>query len=144
MDKVVTARDYTTLNVSRLDDGVALFALHPTVLERIMKRNIDIMKESISLIDDLVQQNSERCSWTKAVGGGTAFVKILNREGKPVDDVAFCAQLVEDEGISIIPGNHCFSEPGAKGFQGYVRINLGEPQRLRGCLKTIESFIRRY
>jgi aspartate/methionine/tyrosine aminotransferase len=144
MEAVATARDYTTLNVSRLDDGVALFALDPKVLPRIMQRNIGIMKESISLIQDIVGRNPERLSWTRPAGGGTAFIKVRHADGTLVDDVEFSTKLLEEQGIAVIPGHHCFSEPGVGGFEGYIRINLGESQRLRDCQEVLESFVRRY
>lgn len=141
MARVVTARDYTTLNVSLLDDNVGLFALNQRVLPRLLERNLSLFNESLSLIDGLVQRNPQRISWTRPSGGGTAFVKILNTDGTLVDDANLCARLTEEKGVSVIPGDYCFSEPGARGFNGYIRINLGEPQRLRNCLDTIEQFI---
>ncbi|KAH7316859.1 pyridoxal phosphate-dependent transferase [Stachybotrys elegans] len=143
MKKFVTVKDYA-INISRLDDGVATFALQDTVRTRILARNIALMKESISLVDGLVQRTGSQCSWTPAAGAGTAFVKILSKDGTPVDDVDFCERLVEREGISVIPGDHCFSEPAPGEFKGYVRINLGEPQRLRASLDALEAFIRQY
>ena len=142
IERITTARDYTTISVSQLDDGVAAFALSPEVLPKLLERNLAICKSSIALLDDFVARNSDRCTWIRPNGAGTAFIRFLNPDGTPVDDAAFAARLVERTGISVVPGGHCFSEDGASDFKGYIRLTLGEDKRLQTGLERLESFIR--
>ena len=144
MQKIVTARDYTTLSVSQLDDSVASFALRKEVLPVLMQRNLSLCQESIFMIDEFVQRNSQRCRWIKPSGAGTAFVQILERDGTPVDDAVFSARLADEEGICVIPGGHCFQDDGTDDFRGYIRLTLGEPQRLREALPALETFLTKY
>lgn len=141
LERVVTARDYTTISVSRLDDGVAAYALSPGVLPRLLERNLAICKASIALLDGFVTKNADRCTWVKPRGAGTAFIRFLGQDGGPVDDAAFVARIVEKIGVSFVPGGHCFSDEGAGDFKGYVRIAIGDDKILRGGLERLQGFI---
>lgn len=142
MRKFATTRDYTTISVSQLDDSVAAFALDPAVLPNLMKRNLALCEDSVSQIEEFVERNAGRCRWVKSSGAGTAFVQILGRDGKPVDDAAFSKKLSDDESVCVIPGGHCFGEGGGDDFKGYVRITLGDPELLREGLPLLERFIQ--
>lgn len=137
--RILAARDYTTTTVSRLDDSLAAFALSPHVLPTLMERNLATFREGIKLVDDFVKRNS-RCRWTKPAGGGTACVRILDYDGKPVDDVAFCAKLAEEEGLCAIPCSWCFGEDGTDDFLGFCRFPL-DPHVLRKGLPLLQRFL---
>lgn len=138
--KILTARDYTTTTVSRLDDAVAAFTLGPNVLPNILKQNLEYCQEGIKLIDAFVQRNP-RCSWSKPKGGGTAFVRIHDEQGQPVDDASFCATLAEEEGLCVIPAGWCFRDDGTNDFKGYCRFPLGNPAALRQGLPILERYL---
>ena len=142
IERITTARDYTTISVSQLDEGVAAFALSPEVLPRLLERNLAICKSSIALLDDFVTRNSDRCTWIRPNGAGTAFIRFLTPDGLPVDDAAFAARLAERAGISSVPGGQCFSEEGAGDFKGYIRLTLGEDKKLQTGLERLQVFIR--
>lgn len=137
MHKVSKARDYTTISVSQLDDSVAAFALDPAVLPNLMKRNLALCKESIAILDGFVKRNAKQCRWVTPRGAGTAFVQILDRDRKPVDDMEFGKRLSDEESVCVIPGA-CFSEGSSDDFKGYVRITLGDPNLLRESLPLLE------
>ena len=139
----MTLRDYTTISVSMLDQGVAAFALSKEVLPKVLERNIALCKQTISIVDDFVSRNSQRCSWVKPHGAGVAFIKLFNLKGEPLDDKAFSTRLAEEEGISSVPGELCFSTEDRGDFKGYVRLTLGEPERLRKHLHTIEAVLHK-
>jgi aspartate/methionine/tyrosine aminotransferase len=141
LQRVVTARDNTTISVSRLDDGVAAFALSPSVLPMLLKRNLAICKASITLIDEFITRNSGRCTWVKPSGGGTAFICFFGPDGAPVDDASFVARIGERTGVSFIPGGHSFSDDGADDFKGYVRMSIGDDKILRAGLERLQNFI---
>lgn len=141
--KLNIMRDYTTISVSRLDDSVAAFALDQAVLPNLMKRNLALCKDSISLLDDFVERNPNVCRWVKPGGAGTAFIQMLGQDGEPVDDVRFSEELGDEESVSVIPGGHCFGDGHTDDFKGYVRITLGDPDLLRESLPLLEQFVQK-
>ncbi|KAH6962787.1 pyridoxal phosphate-dependent transferase [Fusarium avenaceum] len=142
--QVSTLRDYTTISVSLLDDSVGAFALSKEVLPRLMERNLRLFAESITLLDGFVKRNAQRCRWTKPEGSGVAFVQILNKDGSASDDLVFSKKLVEEAGITVLPGSYSFAEEGANNLKGYLRIEIGSPERLKEGLVAIEQFLHKY
>ncbi|UNI16908.1 hypothetical protein JDV02_003296 [Purpureocillium takamizusanense] len=143
--RISMARDFTTISVSQLDDAVAAFALDADkVLPALVERNLALCRESIALLEGLVERSKGRVRWMKPDGAGTAFIKVLDREGRPVDDVDFSKTLVRKESVCVIAGGHCFGESSAEDFKGYVRITLGEPKHLKESLPLLERFIQNY
>lgn len=142
--KILTARDYTTTTVSRLDDAVAAFSLDPKVYPNILKHSLECCREGIALIDAFVQRNNTRCSWSTPNGGATAFVCFYDEQGHAVDDTAFCAALAEEEGLCVIPAGWCFRNNDTDDFKGYCRFPLGNPSVLRRGLPILETFLNRY
>lgn len=140
--RITVARDYTTISVSQLDDSVASFALRENVLPHLLARNLAICRSSIALLEGFVERNAKRCRWVAPEGSGTAFIQLLDEEGKPVNDTEFCTKLAAEVGVSVIPGRQCFSDDGLDDFPGYVRITLGEDQPLREGLPLLESFLK--
>jgi len=142
--RISMARDFTTISVSQLDDAVAAFALDEKVLPALVERNLALCRESIGLLEGFVERSKGRVEWMKPDGAGTAFIKVLDREGKPVDDVEFSKKLVSEESVCVIAGGHCFGEGDAEDFKGYVRITLGDPKLLKESLPLLERFIQKY
>lgn len=140
--KILKARDYTTTTVSRLDDAVATFALSPSVLPNISKRALESCRQGIELIDAFVERNP-RCTWSRPNGGATAFVRICDEQGHPVDDVKFCATLAERAGLCVLPAGWCFRNDGTDDFKGYCRFPLGNVVALRQGLPILETFLKR-
>jgi len=138
----MTARDWTTISVSRLDDAVAAFALSYDVLPQLLEKNAEKCKKSIALVAEWVEKNRERVEWVPPVGAGTAFVKVKNKNGEPVQDTLFAKGLIEKTGVSVVPGEHCFGDGEDGDLKGYVRISLGlEEQQLRDGLTELESYL---
>ncbi|KAF4999864.1 hypothetical protein FDECE_11363 [Fusarium decemcellulare] len=145
LKQVTVARDYTTLNVSRVDDAIALFALAPNVLPKILARNLETGAANIKLIDEFVNRNSDRCRWIRPTGAGTAFIQLLGLDGQPVDEAAFADRLIDETATSVIPGGLGFGEPGVADFKGYLRLNLSySPKLLEQGLKSIQLVLKKY
>lgn len=141
--QVTNARDYTTLNVSRVDDSIAGFALSASVLPRLIERNLEICESNLASLDKLITKNPDRYAWTRPTGACTAFVRLRDSHGKLVDDLRLSQRLIDENGISVIPGDSCFGEEGVAGFKGYIRVSLGqEPSLFVEALETIEGIIR--
>lgn len=138
---IIKARDFTTISVSRLDDGVATYALSDAVRPYLLKRNIALCQESLNLLQAWLDKNEKRVRWKRPVSTGTAFVQILGEDGKPVDDAVFTGKVADEGGVTVIPGGVAFGDQGEGDFRGYLRITLGEPGRLPEGLKVLERFI---
>ncbi|KAJ0341029.1 hypothetical protein COL922a_002723 [Colletotrichum nupharicola] len=142
--EITTKRDFTTITVSRLDDSVASFALDPTVMPNMMKRNISLCQESVGLLDKFIAESGGRVRWVKPQGSGMAFIQILDQARVPVDDGEFCKRLQVEESICLVPGGVCFSEGSNEDFKGYFRVGLGNPDVLRQALPLLHAFIQKW
>lgn len=139
---LLTARDYTTIAVSQLDDAVAAYVLDKDVRPILINRNLSLCQQGIELIDDFVNRN-KRCRWTRPEAGSTGFVQFLDISGQPLDDTAFCAQVAADIELLLIPCSHCFKSDGTQDFRGYCRFPLGDPDKLRVGLPLLEEYLQR-
>lgn len=86
-----------------------------------------------------MEQHRGACEWVKPMAGTTSFVK-FTREGKAVDDVAFCKMLMQTKGVLFCPGSICFGE--GNEFKGYVRMGyLCKTEVLKRGLEELGDFI---
>jgi aspartate/methionine/tyrosine aminotransferase len=139
IEKIASARHYTTISVSYFDEQVAAYALHSSTVHHLLARNIQLARTNLALLEKFVVKNEDECEWVKPVAGTTAFVK-FHREGKPVDSVDFCKKLLEATGVMFVPGNTCFGEE----FKGYVRIGfVNQTEVVKAGLDAATKFIRK-
>lgn len=138
IEAIASARDYTTISVSRLDDQVACYALSQSVLHSLLARNIQLAKTNLALVEAFINQHSSICSWVKPTGGTVAFVK-FSKGGQPVDDVQFSIDLIEKTKVMFSPGSRCFGDE----FKGYVRIGfVCETNVLTEALEKLGAYVR--
>lgn len=138
---VASARDYTTISVSQLDDQVARYALSAAVRPQLLARNIALAKTNLNLLDRFVQDHASICSWTRPMAGTTAFVQFRNKNGAPVDDEAFCKDVLDKTKVMFLPGSRCFGH-GQVRFDGFVRIGyVNETGVLRQALEELGAYI---
>lgn len=143
LQRIIAARDYTTLNVSRIDDAIALFALSPDVLPKIVAQILETQGKNIEQYDQFVKRNSDRCRWVRPRGGGTAFIHFSGSNGKSIDEVAFAEKLIQDFGVAVIPASAGFSEEGVADYEGYLRLSLGQRvEAVAEGLRAIELAIQ--
>lgn len=142
IEAVASARDYTTISVSQLDDQVASYALSPPVLPALMSRNIGIARTNLGLLDDFVGKYSSVCSWTKPKAGTTALVQ-FSKGGEPVDDEKFMLDLLEKTKVLFLPASVCFGQ--GKHFRGYVRIGYAcHTSVLREGLEKLGGYVEEH
>ncbi|RFU30893.1 hypothetical protein B7463_g5446, partial [Scytalidium lignicola] len=140
IESIQAARDYTTISVSQLDDQVASYALSNSVIHALLKRNINLAKINVAILEEFINKHSSICSWLKPSGGTTAFVK-FSQKGQPVDDEKFCVDVIENTKVMFLPGSRCF---GSK-FRGYVRIGfVCETAVLVEALDKLGAYIREH
>ncbi|KAF4452212.1 hypothetical protein F53441_4952 [Fusarium austroafricanum] len=143
LQQIIAARDYTTLNVSRIDDAVALMALSKDVRPKILEQNLSAGAKNIQQYDEFVKRNSDRCRWIRPRGGGTGFIHFSDKNGKPIDEVAFADKLVSEFGVGVIPASKGFSEEGVADYKGYLRFNLSQKvEVVAEGLRLIEQAIQ--
>ena len=140
IEKIASARDYTTISVSQLDDQVATYALSDSVLHSLLSRNIKLAKTNVELLEAFIDEYSEFCSWVKPNGGTTAFVR-FEQDGQAVDDVKFCIDLLEKTKVMFVPGSKCFG----KEFRGFVRIGfVCETAVLKEGLEKLGAYVKEH
>jgi aspartate/methionine/tyrosine aminotransferase len=138
IEAVATARDYTTISVSQLDDQIAAYALSASVIHSLLGRNIKLAKTNIALLETFINEHSNICSWVKPNGGTTALVCFAKR-GEPVDDVQFCVDVIEKTKVMFLPASKCFGQE----FKGSVRIGfVCETEVLQEALQKLGQYIR--
>ncbi|KAG9249076.1 aminotransferas-like protein [Calycina marina] len=139
-EAIASARDYTTISVSQLDDAVASYALSDSVLHSLLKRNIQLAKTNVEMLEEWVREHGWLCSWVKPTGGTTAFI-LFKKKGKPVDDIAFCVDVIEKTKVMFLPGSRCFGED----FEGFVRIGfVCETSVLKTALERLTGYVDEY
>ncbi|KAJ5130235.1 uncharacterized protein N7515_006274 [Penicillium bovifimosum] len=139
IESVASARDYTTISVGQLDDAIASFALAPDCIHNLLKRNIDLARTNLAILEKFIEDHRWACDWVKPQAGTTAFVR-FNKMGKPINDVAFCEMLQERTGVMFVPGSLCFG--GGEDFKGYVRIGyVNETEVLQQGLDALRKFM---
>ncbi|GAW11741.1 hypothetical protein ANO14919_010910 [Xylariales sp. No.14919] len=140
IEQLAVARDYTTISVSQLDDQVARFALSAAVRPALLKRNIALASTNLALLEKFVQKHADICSWVKPTAGTTALVRFSRKDGQPVDDEAFCRDVLDKTKVFFLPAGRCFGHGNA--FQGYVRIGyVSETPVLRKALDNLSTYV---
>jgi aspartate/methionine/tyrosine aminotransferase len=138
IEAVATARDYTTISVSQLDDQVAAYALSGSVIHSLLGLNIKLAKTNVALLETFINEHSNICYWLKPNGGTTALVR-FGRRGQPVDDVQFCVDVIEKTKVMFLPASKCFGQE----FKGSVRIGfVCETKVLQEALQKLGQYIR--
>lgn len=131
------ARHYTTISVGQIDDAIASYATAPACIHNLLKRNIELAKTNLAVLEKFTESHRWGCEWVKPRAGTTAFVR-FSKMGKPVDDVVFCQRLLEKTGVLFVPGSLCFGEE----YVGYVRVGfVPETEVLQKGLEALGAFM---
>ncbi|UKZ75836.1 hypothetical protein TrVFT333_003531 [Trichoderma virens FT-333] len=139
VERLAEARHYTAISVSQLDDQVASYALSPAVREPLLKRNIQLAKRNADMLKAFVEAHSSLCSWVAPSAGTTAFIQ-FHVGGAPVDDVAFCRDVLDKTKVFFVPGSHCFGR--GQDFAGYVRVGfVGSTAVLAEALQKLGVYV---
>jgi aspartate/methionine/tyrosine aminotransferase len=149
LSQIASARDYTTISVSQVDDQIARYALSAPVAPRLLERNLALARTNLEMLRKFVEEdNRDVCDWVRPTAGTTAFIRFYTstskqrsggggvgdeggskerERGEPVDDVEFCRDVLRETGVMVVPGGRCFgvgtggtNSDGA--FCGFVRI----------------------
>jgi aspartate/methionine/tyrosine aminotransferase len=140
IEMIASARDYTTISVSQVDDRIASYALSASVIHALLGRNIKLAKTNLTMLEAFVDKHDEICSWVKPTAGTTAFIKFEN-DSKAVDDVRLCLDLLEKTKVMVMPGSRCFGH--GKDFRGFIRFGyVCETEILKEGLARLEKYLK--
>lgn len=137
---VESARNYTTISVSQLDDMVAGYALSDAVRPALLRRNMELARTNCDLVAAFVEEHADVCSWVRPTAGTTAFVQ-FRRGGKLVRDGEFCLEILEKAGVLVMPGSTCFGD--GTDFEGHMRFGyVCSTGVLKDALSRLGSYLK--
>jgi aspartate/methionine/tyrosine aminotransferase len=128
--KMAAWRDYTTICNSAPSEILGLIALRNR--EKITRRHRQTILANLELLDRFFNRHKDRFDWYRPRAGSIALPAL---KGKG-DATRFCADLVEQQGVLLVPGKVFGCE--ANRFRiGFGRRNL--PQ----ALKQLEQYLKK-
>lgn len=127
---LLSFKNYTTICNSAPSEFLAMLALRNK--KSILKRNMNIIKSNVLLLDEFFNQNEKLFSWVKPKGGSVAFPKLLIDENIE----QFCHNLLNAEGVLLMPGSiFDYKKP-------HFRIGFGR-KNMPEALSKFEEYIKR-
>jgi aspartate/methionine/tyrosine aminotransferase len=130
VERCLVLRDYTTICNGAPGEILAIIALQNR--ERILDRNLGIIRGNIGLAENFFAERPAVFSWIGPRAGSVAFPRWLG----PGTAEQFCQRLLDDAGIMIVPGT-MFDYEGGHFRIGLGRTNFGEAlARLGDFLRT--------
>jgi aspartate/methionine/tyrosine aminotransferase len=123
-------KDYTTNCASAPSEILAIIALRAR--DRILARNRTLIASNLERLDRFFADWAHAFTWVRPRAGSVGFPRILS--GIPAD--AFCEELVESEGVLLLPGS-VFEITGE-----HFRIGLGRAD-LPEAVALLERFAAR-
>lgn len=128
IEECLQHRDYTTISCGMIDDALAVRALES--YDRIMRRNLAIVRRNLAILDQWVQAQP-RVSYLKPRAGTTALL----RYDLPMPSAELCAGLMRQTGTLLTPGS-CFD------VEGTMRIGYGNASEvLRQGLRQLGAYL---
>ena len=123
--RIARLKDYTTICGSAPSEILALIALRAR--EHVLERSRSIIAANLPVLDSFFRRFSEQFEWVPPRGGSVAFPRLRSDAPNAID--RFCAELVEREGVLLLPGSY-FEHNGNHFRVGYGRADM--PRALEG------------
>lgn len=141
LDALLNARQYIYQLGSAIDERIAAEVLSDRCRPAILQRHREYARENLAALEAFVNKNSDMLSWSKPTAGSTAFIKLIFH-GKAIDDLAFCHEILAEEGVLLMPATLCFREDKEMDLQGYVRVHFTHiPAKTRDALDAWDRFL---
>jgi aspartate/methionine/tyrosine aminotransferase len=119
LDRVARMKDYTTICSSAPSEVLALIGLRAR--DVVLARSRAIVAGNLAALDGLFARWPGTLSWIRPRGGPIGFPRLR----PDVDVDRFSADLVEAEGVLLLPGSR-FGHPGNHFRIGFGRTDLPE------------------
>jgi aspartate/methionine/tyrosine aminotransferase len=127
-DQMATLKDYTTICNSAPSEFLAELALRHR--ERLIERNVSIIRDNLAQLDIFFSRFSELFRWHRPLAGPIAFPRWM---GGDVEEL--CHQLVQEAGVLLLPGT-AYNHP-----ENHFRIGFGR-RSLPAALARLEEFLK--
>jgi aspartate/methionine/tyrosine aminotransferase len=118
LNKIAALKDYTTICNSAPSEFLAELALRHR--QTLVRRNLGIIIDNLSRLDEFFARHSERFVWRRPKAGPIAFPRLLRE-----DVEAFCHDLVVSAGVLLLPGT-VYDDAGNHFRIGFGRQNMPE------------------
>jgi aspartate/methionine/tyrosine aminotransferase len=128
-ERMASLKDYTTICNSAPSEFLAEVAMRHR--QKLAKKNLDIIKENLVVIDDLFQRHADLFSWVRPQAGSMGFPRLLKGD---VD--TFCDELVKKAGVLLLPGTMYDDS------QNHFRLGLGR-KNLPQAVERLEEYLSR-
>jgi aspartate/methionine/tyrosine aminotransferase len=125
--RMAALKDYTTICNSAPSEYLSELALRHR--GQIAGRNLQIIRDNLSLLDVFFAARGDRFEWVRPKAGTIAFPRLI---GEDVEQ--FCHELVTSSGVLLLPGT-MYDHPGNHFRLGFARKNM--PQ----ALAQLEQFL---
>jgi aspartate/methionine/tyrosine aminotransferase len=116
--RLAQLKDYTTICNSAPSEFLAEIALRQRAL--LTARNLEIITNNLSLLDDFFKRHVNRFNWIRPGAGPIAFPELI---GEDINE--FCDRLIEVKGVLLLPGS-VYDHPGNHFRIGFGRKNMPE------------------
>jgi len=120
-------KDYTTICNSAPSEFLAEVAMRHRA--KLADRNLNIIKQNLTVIDDLFTRYSSLFTWSRPQAGSMGFPKLLKGE---IED--FCDKLVKQAGVLLLPGT-MYDE-----CDNHFRLGLGR-KNLPQAVARLEEYL---
>jgi aspartate/methionine/tyrosine aminotransferase len=129
-DKMASLKDYTTICNSAPSEFLAELAMRNR--RRLVERNLGIIKENLSIMDNFFARHANLFAWVRPTAGSMAFPRYL---GGDVEQ--FCDELVKKAGVLLLPGS-VYDDS-----RNHFRLGLGR-KNLPQAVERLEHFLRNH
>jgi aspartate/methionine/tyrosine aminotransferase len=125
--QMAALKDYTTICNSAPSEFLAEIAMRNR--QKLIDRNVGIIKSNLTIIDDLFARHSSLFSWVRPKAGSMGFPKLLKG-----DVEEFCDSLVKKAGVLLLPGS-VYDDS-----RNHFRLGLGR-KNLPQAVEELKGFL---
>ena len=126
-ERMASIKDYTTICNSAPSEFLAEIAMRNR--QKLIDRNLNIIKHNLSLMDSFFQYHTNLFSWVRPRAGSMAFPHYLGG-----DIESFCDELVRKAGVLLLPGSMYDDHA------NHFRLGLGR-KNLPEAVVRLEDFL---
>lgn len=127
-EKMASLKDYTTICNSAPSEFLAEVAMRNR--KKLVERNLNIITENTSIIDEFFTRYSSLFTWIRPQAGSMAFPRYLRGNVEK-----FCDELVKKAGVLLLPGT-VYDDS-----NNHFRLGLGR-KNLPQAVERLEQFLK--
>ncbi len=127
-EKMAAYKDYTTICNSAPSEFLSMLALKHR--ERLVSRNLGIIRNNLLALDGFFQRHQDCFRWTFPRAGPIAFPSLVDGHAS-----SFCRDLIDRAGVLLLPGA-LYGDYMANVRIGFGRVNMME------CLGKLDEYLQ--